>query len=88
MNGYTLVLSRRFQKLLLKYLVKNQKLKQKVSRILDLIQTNPRHPSLRLHKLNGVGRWSISVDMSIRMIIQIEGDKIYLLDLGNHDQVY
>lgn len=46
------------------------------------------HPSFRLHKLIGQENYSISVDMKIRIIIHLDEDKIFLLRIGNHKQVY
>jgi len=47
-----------------------------------------KHPSLRIHKLKGVDVYSASVDMKIRILFMIDGDKIHLLEIGNHDEVY
>lgn len=79
--------SRQFQKDL-KNLYKNTNYKTKVKKSLYLLQSNPNHPSLRLHKLSGTNNYSVSVDMSIRIINNIDSDDIYLLRIGPHQLVY
>lgn len=66
----------------------NISLKKKVIKQLSLIQHNPRHPSLRLHKLQGEDYWSISVDRSIRILIRIESRAMYVYHIGKHEDVY
>jgi addiction module RelE/StbE family toxin len=70
---------------------KDRKLVEKIEKQLILFKGNPRHPSLRLHKLTGnLGDyWSISITKSIRMIYEIvDEDIIYFIDIGTHDEVY
>ena len=64
---------------------------KKIEKQLILFKGNPKHPSLRTHKLSGKlnNMWSISITMNIRMIyIQRYGDEAYFVDIGTHDQVY
>lgn len=60
----------------------------KISKKLQMLLSNPKHPSLRLHKLAGTNNYSISVDMSIRIIVHFSGEFIYLLKIGTHEDVY
>jgi len=46
------------------------------------------HPSLRLHKLAGRETYSVSVDMKIRILIQLDAGDIHLLRIGTHNEVY
>lgn len=49
---------------------------------------NPKHPSLKTHKLNGAlsGFLSFSVDYQIRIIFEYgEKDTVHFLKIGNHD---
>ena len=65
---------------------------KKYSKVITILEQNPHHPSLRLHKLQGELKeyYSISLDMEYRIILDfiIIDSKIYLLDIGNHDEVY
>jgi len=59
---------------------------------LQLLELNPNHPSLRLHKLKGrlKSLYSVSVTVSYRITLSfaiIEG-AIVLIDIGSHDEVY
>jgi len=51
---------------------------------------DPRDPILRMHKLKGDldGYWAFSVDDVLRVLVQWEGDEVFLVNLGSHDQVY
>ena len=54
---------------------------------LDLMVENPRHPSLRMKKIQGqAGIFEASVTMSIRMTWQYTEDGILLRNIGEHDQ--
>lgn len=67
---------------------------QKIQKQLRLFQQKIDHPSLRLHKLSGSQDqcWSISVDMSYRLLFyyrQIKGnEEIVFFNFGTHDEVY
>jgi addiction module RelE/StbE family toxin len=70
---------------------KDKKLIEKIEKQLFLFQSNPKHPSLRVHKLTGKKEfaWSISITMSLRMVYQLVDDNTaYFIDIGTHDEVY
>lgn len=69
---------------------KDSKLYKKVEKQLDLFIRNPKHPSLRIHKLTGdlKNTWSLSINKSIRMTYVSDKKGIYFTDIGTHDQVY
>jgi len=70
---------------------KDKKLVAKIKKQIELFESNPKHPSLRTHKLTGklTNRWSISVNKSQRMIyLLLKEDVAYFVDLGTHDEVY
>jgi mRNA-degrading endonuclease YafQ of YafQ-DinJ toxin-antitoxin module len=43
-----------------------------------------------MHKLKGDldGYWAFSVDDDLRVLVRWEGDEVFLVNLGSHDQVY
>ncbi len=84
----TIVPSLRFKKDLANLLGKDGKYLQKTAKCLRLLSENLNHPSLRLHKLVGSEIYSVSVDMKIRILIQIDSREIHLLRVGTHDEVY
>lgn len=66
----------------------NNDLKSKINKQLHLLQQNPSHPSLRLHKLSSEDYWSISVDKSIRILVILEKEYIGVYHVGKHEDIY
>lgn len=68
---------------------RNTKLFKKIQKQLKLFKEDPKHKSLRLHKVTREVKnsWSISIDKSIRMIYT-ENGFIYFFEMGTHDEVY
>ena len=83
-----LIADKRFEKDLKRFLRKNPKYGKRIKKSLDLLASQIKHPSLRLHKLSGSNNYSVSVDMSIRIIIHFWRNKILLLRIGKHEEVY
>lgn len=75
-----------------KFLHKHPELKNKYLKTLRLLQLNPNHPSLRLHKLTGrlSKIHSVSINLSYRITIHflLKKDAIIPIDVGSHDEVY
>ena len=70
---------------------KNIKLSSRIQKQLYLFSINPKHPSLRTHKLNANmnNLWSISITMSIRMVYRLlNEDQAYFIKIGTHKEVY
>jgi toxin HigB-1 len=59
---------------------------------LRLLETNPSHPSLRLHKLTGKldGLYSVSINMTYRISLEfiVADDKVIPVDVGTHEEAY
>lgn len=66
----------------------NTPLKRKIKKQLNMLQIDPNHPSLRLHKMTNGLFWSISMDKSVRALIIIEKHWIYVYHIGKHEDVY
>jgi len=62
------------------------------AKVLAIMEVDPHHPSLRLHKLKGKlqAYSSVSITMEYRMVIDfvIVDKKIIPIDIGTHDDVY
>lgn len=70
---------------------RDKKLAEKIEKQLIIFKSNPKHPSLRIHKLTGKEEdaWSISITTSLRMIYKLlEKNIAYFSDIGTHDEVY
>jgi len=79
--------SDRFIKELHKLIKKGALNVDQVEKFLRLIADNPRHPSLRIKKIQGTEDiFEASVNMSVRATFQyIKSDTIYLRNIGEHD---
>lgn len=55
-----------------------------------LFLKNPKHPSLRLHKLSrkNIELWSISIKGNLQIIFQYVKKGILITDISSHNQVY
>ncbi len=89
---YRIDFSEKYEKKAKKFFKKHPNLKDKYIKTLKLLSLNPFHPSLRLHKLQGKQKefYSVSIDMEYRIIIDfiIIDERIILIDIGPHDEVY
>ncbi len=90
--SYKLVITQNYNKRVKKFLKKHPDVLKRYIKAITILETNPFHPSLRLHKLKGRldELYSISISMEYRVVIDflIEDDKIIPIDIGNHDEVY
>lgn len=86
----TIHLSKNFLRNYKKLLKKNPQLKVRITEKLSLIQDNPNHPSLHLHKLQGkmITDWSIAISQDLRVIFIYVEEGILLVDIGKHEEVY
>ena len=75
-----------------KFLKNHTDLIERYKKVLRLLELNPNHPSLRLHKLKGKfnNKYSVSVTMNYRIILTfaIVKSEIVLIDIGSHDDIY
>lgn len=69
----------------------DRKLSDRIEKQIALFEENPKHPSLRIHKLSGSteNMRSISITMSIRMVyVFLEDNTALFVKIGTHEQVY
>ena len=75
-----------------KFIRKHPDLISQYEKTLKILEINPYHPSLRLHKLHGKlsELYSVSINISYRLIIifLIKDDRIIPIDIGSHSEVY
>lgn len=85
---YQLIIPDSYTKKLVKFLKLHPELVTPHRKTLELLETNPHHPSLRLHKLSGNLKkfHSVSINTKYRIVIDfiIEDDQIMLIDINNH----
>lgn len=89
---YTLIYPDSYIRRAKKFLRKHPEISNQYRKILELLELDPYHPSLRLHTLEGrlKGLSSVSINMSYRIVLELEiqDEEIILINIGNHDQVY
>ena len=62
-------------------------LQRKADKALRLLQDNPKHPSLRIKKIQGTsGIWEARVDRSCRITLEMRSDAFLLRNVGKHDE--
>ena len=90
--SYKLIYTDSYKKRVLKFSKYHPELKEQYRKALLLLEANPMHPSLRLHKLKGKlsKLHSISINASYRITLEfmITDKQIVLINVGNHDETY
>ena len=89
---YEIRFSDSYEKKAIKFFKKHKNIYPQYEKTIELLEYNPNHPSLRLHKIQGkMNKFSsVSINMKYRVIIDfiIIDNVITLIDIGGHDDVY
>jgi len=90
--SYKIIRTDEYFRKLKKFLKKHPEILGRYIKTIELLEIDPFHPSLRLHKLQGKLRiyHSISINMKYRIVIDfvIKEKEIMLIDIGNHSEVH
>jgi mRNA-degrading endonuclease YafQ of YafQ-DinJ toxin-antitoxin module len=90
--SYTIIYTKSYIKRAKKFAKKHPELLGHYEKILKLLELNPYHPSLKLHKLSGNLKYlySVSINISYRITMEffISEKTIVPVNIGPHDQVY
>ena len=88
---YEVVFTESYTRRAIKFLRKHPELRNQYRKTLELLELNPYHPSLRLHKLSGrlSDLHSVSINMSYRVTLEflVEGKRILPVNIGKHEDV-
>ena len=75
-----------------KFIKKHPDLVNQYEKTLQLLEIDPFHPSLRLHKLKGKlsDLYSVSINITYRISLEfiIDNNQIIPVDVGTHNEVY
>jgi len=75
-----------------KFIRRHPELLPQYEKTLKLLELNPLHPSLRLHRLSGplADLHSVSITIRYRITLEflLEDGRIVLVNIGSHDEVY
>lgn len=71
-------------------------LRDRLAKLLEILQNDPFHPTLNTHKLSGKlrGLWAFDVQYDCRVIFKFvenpdtKEKEALLIDIGRHDEVY
>ncbi|MBI4216367.1 MAG: hypothetical protein HY687_03115 [Chloroflexi bacterium] len=62
--------------------------KRSVRKALALLGVNPKHPGLRVKKMEGRGNiWEACSSKRLRMTFEMAGETIFVRNVGEHDKV-
>ena len=89
---YKIIYTESYVKRAKKFAQKHPELLNQYKKTLLLLELNPSHPSLRLHKLEGrfSEYYSVSINMTYRITIDflIKEKEIIPINVGKHEEVY
>ncbi|MDR2850377.1 MAG: plasmid stabilization protein [Verrucomicrobiota bacterium] len=89
---YPLIFTEGYSRRAERFLKKHPDLLGVYEKTLRLLELEPRHPALRLHKLQGRLKqlYAVSVTRAYRITLSfaIMRGSIVLIDIGTHDDVY
>jgi len=89
---YKIIRTDTYFKKLKKFIKKHSDALDRYIKTIELLEVDPFHPSLRLHKLQGKMRiyHSVSINMKYRIVIDfiLDNQKIIPIDIGTHDELY
>jgi len=90
--NYKIIRTDEYFKKLKKFIKKHPEVLDRYIKTIELLEIDPYHPSLRIHKLQGKLRiyHSVSINMKYRIVIDfiINDKEIIPIDIGTHDEVY
>ncbi|HNZ27511.1 MAG TPA: type II toxin-antitoxin system RelE/ParE family toxin [Spirochaetota bacterium] len=89
---YKILFTETYNKKAANFIKKHKSLLKQYEKTLKLMEIDPFHPSLRLHKLEGKFQevYSVSINISYRITIEfiIKENIIIPLDVGTHSEIY
>ncbi len=89
---YEILYTAKYERRLKRFLKKHPEILNQYEKTIELLRSNPHHPSLRLHKLQGPldDVHSVSINMKYRITIEfIIQDKLIIpVMIGSHDEAY
>jgi toxin HigB-1 len=90
--NFRIIYTQGYLKRAAKFIKRHPEILPQYEKTLKLLEINPSHPALRLHRLGGPLRdlHSVSINISYRITLEfLLGDgKIVLVNVGSHDEVY
>lgn len=90
--SYRIIYTPGYNKQATRFIRKHPDLIPQYEKVLRLLEIDPFHPSLRLHRFKGrlSELHSVSINISYRITLElvVQGHEIVPIDVGSHDEVY
>ena len=90
--AWQLVFTEQYNRRAARFLKRHPEVTTQYAKTLQLLEINPHHPSLRLHRLQGklAGLHSVSINLSYRvtLVLLVTQTQIMPVHVGSHDDVY
>ena len=90
--NYKFIVTDEYKKRLKKFFKRHPDMIKRYGKAIIILETDPFHPSLRLHKLKGnlQAYFSVSINMEYRVVIDfiVKNNEIIPIDIGSHEDVY
>ncbi len=90
--NYKFIVTDEYKKRLKKFFKRHPEMLRRYAKAITILEIDPFHPSLRLHKLKGNLQeyHSVSINMEYRVVIEfiVKNNEIIPIDIGSHDDVY
>ena len=90
--SFRIIYTESYLKRAAKFIKRHPEILPQYENTLKLLELNPSHPSLRLHRLSGPLRelYSVSINISYRITLEflLEDGMLVLVNVGRHDEVY
>ena len=90
--SFRIIYTESYLKRAAKFIKRHPEILPQYEKTLKLLELNPSHPSLRLHRLGGPLRelHSVSINISYRITLEflLEDGMLVLVNVGRHDEVY
>jgi len=66
-----------------------REVRTKLYRCIDILKKNEKYPSLRNKKIQGTEvYWEFSITMNYRAVYRRESDKVFLVAIGTHEDIF
>lgn len=89
---YRIIYTHSYNRRAARFVRRHPDLIQQYEKTLKLLEVNPFHPSLRLHRLEGrlSDLYSVSINIGYRITLEfiIEEKTVIPVDVGKHGEVY
>lgn len=90
--SFRIIYTESYLKRVAKFIKRHPEILPQYEKTLKLLELNPSHPSLRLHRLSGPLRelYSVPINISYRITLEflLEDGMIVLVNVGSHAELY